>query len=205
MNNPFVKLYKKNITKNDVYQETDDALINSYKNEQDSFFVGVLFERYTHLVFGVCMKYLHDKSRAKDAVMDIFEKLMEDLMMREIRNFKSWLYQVTKNHCLMILREASPKMVNIEDDIENKTIFMESGHEKHHTNKDETEWRGDGLEQAIQQLKEEQKNCIELMYLQNKSYKEITDITGFPMKKVKSFIQNGKRNLKIILENRKEP
>lgn len=202
MNNPFIKLYKKSSTRDDVHQKADDELIASYQKSDEAFFVGVLFERYTHLIFGVCMKYLRDEDMAKDAVMDIFEKLMDDLRTHHIRNVKSWLYQVSKNHCLMMLRKASPKMVDIDDHIENKTFFMESDHEMHHTNKEEVEWRGDGLEKAIQLLNNEQKTCIELMYLQSKSYKEIVEITGFPMKKVKSYIQNGKRNLKIFLENR---
>jgi RNA polymerase sigma-70 factor (ECF subfamily) len=60
----------------------------------------------------------------------------------------------------------------------------------------------DLLEEAIQELSEEQKLCVNLFYLQKKSYQQITDRTGFTLMQVKSYIQNGKRNLKIILEKK---
>jgi RNA polymerase sigma-70 factor (ECF subfamily) len=56
------------------------------------------------------------------------------------------------------------------------------------------------LEKCIETLGDEQKQCVKLFYLQEKCYKEITESTGFDMNKVKSYIQNGKRNLKICME-----
>jgi len=180
---------------------TDLQLIDAYVSEGNTDYFGLLFERYTHLVFGVCMKYLKNTQDAEDAVMGIFEKLMTDLKNNEVRDFKNWLYRVAKNHCLMILRKQKVAG-RAEDEITHKKQqeFMELLFGNHLPFEEETV---DGilisLRDAINSLKEEQKKCIELMYLEKKSYQEITRITGYSLKQVKTYIQNGKRNLKNML------
>ncbi len=183
----------------DISQSTDGLIIKSYRQNHDKNLVAELFKRYTGFVFLISMKYLKDEEQSKDAVMQIFEKLFDDLLVHEIDNFKAWLHTVTRNHCLGILRKKQSKQKH-ESRIKENTVFMENQSEKHHINKSESEKNIENLEQALQKLKPEQKKCIELFYLQEKSYKEIIEITGFSDKKVKSYIQNGKRNLKIILQ-----
>lgn len=181
---------------------SDEELILQFKNSGDNHYIGELFERYTHLIFGVCMKYLKDKEDSKDAVMDIFEELADKLKAHEIANFKSWIYSVSKNHCLMILRKETRKLQehqNIYEIIRQEV--MESGDIFHPSDSSELEDKIKKLKTGIVKLKEEQRTCIELLYLQNKSYQEVAAITGYNLKKVKSYIQNGKRNLKIFLEN----
>lgn len=180
----------------------DLELIAKYKAEEACSLVGILFERYTHLVFGVCMKYLSDEAESKDAVMQIFEKLLTDLKIHEVENFKSWLYSVTKNHCLMFLRKNKTRQKHEKEFFENsETNIVEFVDELHLNNKNNEEAK---LDNAIAKLNIKQKKCIELFYLQEKSYKEVADITGFSLKQVKSFIQNGKRNLKQSLESNEE-
>lgn len=58
------------------------------------------------------------------------------------------------------------------------------------------------LEEAMQHLKKEQKTCIRMFYLQRKSYQSIAEETGFNLLQVKSYIQNGKRNLRLLLEKK---
>lgn len=159
--------------------------------------IGHLFEKYTHLVFGVCMKYLKDEDDAKDAVMQIFEKLLIDLKKHEITQFKGWLHTVAKNHCLMQLRSdksLSEKQQELKKDFKS---FVESGYELHLNSEPDKEKQLNQLEQAINSLKEEQKICIDLFYLKEKSYQEIAVLTGYSLNTVKSNIQNGKRNIKI--------
>ncbi len=185
--------FKKKISK-----YTDDELLVKYRQDGDAVWVGELYNRYSHLVFGLCLKYLKDEAEARDAVMGIFEKLITDLKNREVATFQHWLYTVSKNHCLLQLRsagrEAKRKVVYHhevsahvveEHDILSHTQMREAGLLK--------------LEAAIAQLKDDQKECITLFYLKEKSYKEIVDKTGYTMGEVKSHIQNGKRNLKLIL------
>jgi RNA polymerase sigma-70 factor (ECF subfamily) len=184
--------------------QTDKALVDAYKKDGNREYIGKLYKRYTHLVFGVCLKYLKDEEKSKDAVMDIFEKLIEDLRKYKIAQFKSWLYQVSKNYCLMQLRQDKHIERNWNEIDENKALrFMESFLDMHHNNEDEHDDHVDSLYKALDNLNNEQKACIELMYLKDKSYKEISGITGFTMKQVKSFVQNGKRNLKNILDKQK--
>lgn len=182
----------------------DHELIRQYRRTGDAAHAGELYERYVHLVYGVCMKYLKNEEDSKDAVMQIFEKLLVELKVHEIGNFKSWLHVLAKNHCLMWLRSARVRheksilTYEVSDD-------METGNGLHLTEEeDHLEGNLALLEKGIQVLPAEQKQCIELFYLQQKCYKEIAEITGYDLKKVKSYIQNGKRNLKIYLENENE-
>jgi len=153
----------------------------------------MLFERYTHLVFGVCMKYLKNEENSKDAVMQIFEQLFDKLLLHQISNFPSWLHTVARNHCLMQLRKPQKEI-----DTENiPDIFVENPDDLHQT----MEANELAVQNAVNLLDENQQRCIRLFYLEEKSYKEVQQITGFSYNEVKSFLQNGKRKLKIILSH----
>jgi RNA polymerase sigma-70 factor (ECF subfamily) len=175
----------------------DDDLVEMYRLKGDIAIAGILYDRYAHLVYGVCLKYLRDREASKDAVMEIFEKVIVELREKDVRNFKSWLYVVSRNFCLMELRKIPTKESIIHGTEYNDAFIMESYPEMHPIDKD----RDDGkLKDCIEKLSEEQKQCIELFYYKEKCYKEISNITNFDLKKVKSHIQNGKRNLKNCME-----
>ncbi|MBN1183412.1 MAG: sigma-70 family RNA polymerase sigma factor [Bacteroidales bacterium] len=197
-------LPKKNKSDSHLLQSeaTDLSVVERYKRTGDKALVGILFQRYTYLVYSVCYKYLNNQEDSKDAVMQIFEELLEKLKVHDIQNFKSWLHSVAKNHCLMKLR-SSKKEVRLFDDFSEKKaeLIMESEEDLHLHDRNEFVDRHDQLHAAIKKLNEEQGRCILLMYIENKSYKEISEITGYDLKKVKSHIQNGKRNLKLILSS----
>jgi RNA polymerase sigma-70 factor (ECF subfamily) len=178
---------------------SDAELILQYKQSNDDAFFVELYQRYTHLVLGTCIKYLKSEAAGRDATMDIFEKLLTDLKKHEVQHFKSWLYMVSKNHCLMILRKKGDQFVPIDLIKTASDNFVESSEAMHlHLQaKDEDEKK---LHTALQSLNDEQRICVELFYLKNKCYQEIADSSGFTLNQVKSYIQNGKRNLKIILE-----
>lgn len=174
---------------------TDMELLRLYKESGELAYWGELYTRYTSLVYGVCLKYLKDRDEAKDGMMQLFEKLVATLLTHDVENFKSWLYVTTRNHCLMQLRarkgryqqEFSPELV--------ETQFL-----LHLDEEPEMEQNLSKLEKCIDQLVNDQRQCVRLFYLQEKCYKEITGLTGFDLSKVKSYIQNGKRNLKICME-----
>jgi RNA polymerase sigma-70 factor, ECF subfamily len=176
---------------------TDLELITKYQETGDNNYVATLFNRYVHLIYGVTMKYLKNEDDCKDFTMQVFEILMDKLSYHQVENFKSWLYTLVRNHCLMHLRKLKSKR---EKDAEIKYIYeadMENPDEWHQ--EDEKEILLNGLEQALTELTKEQEICIRLFYLKKKSYQEIMDETGYDFKQVKSFIQNGKRNLKNLL------
>lgn len=181
---------------------SDTELVYQYKQTGDSSFVGVLFQRYTHLIFGVCVKYLKDEDDAQDASMQIFEKLLVDLKKHEIQQFKAWLHMVCKNYCLMQLRSGATKLKHAKEMHKDLVGFMESEHELHLIPKNTKEIQLTHMEECMQGLNAEQKLCIELFFLQEKSYQEVTEATSFTMNNVKSYIQNGKRNLKNCMEAR---
>jgi RNA polymerase sigma factor (sigma-70 family) len=171
----------------------DSALMNHYRTSQDTRCIGVLFQRYRHLVFGVCLKYLKNAHDSEDATMEIFGKLHLDLQKSEVTYFKSWLHTVARNHCLMSLRKAGlavdyPEMMPNAADTEgfDEDDFIR---EKLLTK----------LEDSMHTLKEEQRQCVELFYIKDKSYKDIVQATGLSLNEVKTHIQNGKLNLKKIL------
>ena len=187
--------------KKQTIEESDTQLIEMYRNSHDLKYIGQLYTRYTTLVYGVCMKYLKDEDLAKDATMQVFENLITLLKKHQVDNFKAWLHTIVKNHCLMDLRKKNQNNISSYDEIvETTQIDMEKEEVSHLDDKLEKEKELELLDKAMVGLKEEQKVCIELFYLKDMSYNEIASITGFDIKQVKSYIQNGKRNLKILME-----
>lgn len=178
---------------------SDEALIEGFKKENDNSYVAELYNRYIHLVYGVCIKYLKDKDRSKDIVMQVFEKILLDLNKYNINNFKYWLHTVTKNACLRELQKN--KNVNSIEGIE---LVGEDGSEDDAERSIVLEKYLKTLPKIISELKEEQRICVELFYLKNYSYQQICEQTPFNEKQVKSYIQNAKRNLRIALENTNE-
>lgn len=183
-------------------KKPDDELLAEYLENRDMEILGELYQRYMHLVYGVCLKYFKEREKSKDAVIQIFEKLVTDIEKHEIRNFKSWLFVVAKNHCLMELRKTKPGQTLFISDEKEMDVFMESQPELHPVDRGPEELNDKALNDCIERLKEEQKQCIRLFYFENKSYREICSVLNLEEKKVKSFIQNGKRNLKICLESK---
>lgn len=175
---------------------SDMELIAQFRKTSDQALVGELFIRYSALVYGVCLKYLKDRDEAKDAVMEVFEKLNQHLKEQAIAQFKGWLYVTTRNHCLMYLR-GQKKMVKekITDHL------METNFLLHPEDEAPLEQNLQLLELCLAKLEEDQKRCVALFYLQQKCYKEIATLTGFDFNKVKSHIQNGKRNLKNCIDS----
>jgi RNA polymerase sigma-70 factor (ECF subfamily) len=177
---------------------SDGELVYKYQKTQNAKYIGMLFDRYGSMTYGVCLKYFKNEADSQDATVKIFEKLMEDLKRMKVTHFKSWLYRVTQNHCLMELRKKRPESTSIND-IEH-SLQDEIGPNKFH----EREIRLSALNTALKDLKPDQKKCVMLFYIEELSYKEVADRTGFTLKEVKSHIQNGKRNLKILLEGNQE-
>ena len=177
----------------------DDELLSLYRASGDIAPLGELYERYVHLIFGVCLKYLKNEEESKDMSMLIFEKLTVAAKTHEIKNFKSWLHVLTKNECLMLLRSRKYRQEKASAPLEEEED-MELAFSLHHDEEDELEHNLQELEQAIEELPPEQQLCIRLFYLEQKCYKEITELTGHELKKVKSYIQNGKRNLKAYMQ-----
>lgn len=173
---------------------TDAELILLYTQQNDKKSLGVLFERYYHMVFGVGMKYMKNSDAAKDIAMQVFEKLIVDLKKHKIDFFKSWLYRVASNACLMELRKNKTITKPLE---ENLLGSMENETELHQI--EEKEKMLVNMEQELENLPPDQQKCIKLFYLERRTYNDICEVTGFSFKEVKSFIQNGKRNLKIKL------
>ncbi len=174
---------------------SDADLLKQYQQKQNQQILAELYLRYADLVYGVCMKYLENQEAAKDAVMNIYQELVEKAKNHNIETFKSWLYVVAKNHCLMVLRN-NKKMTVVEFD--GKSVQSEDF--SHLESVIEKEKQLDKLEACIEKLSEEQKQTVRLFYLENKCYNEITATTGFEWNKVRSLVQNGRRNLKNCME-----
>ena len=178
---------------------TDKELVDLYKKSTGLDALGELYRRYMDLVYGVCLKYLKNNEAAKDSVMQIFEELVVKLKKHEVENFKSWLYQVAKNHCLMQLR--SPKNLKT---VEISPTLMQNEENVHLNGVLEREENLEKMEHCLKTLTDEQQTAIRLFYLEGKCYNEIVEATGREWKDVRSFIQNGRRNLKLCMEKQTE-
>ncbi len=172
----------------------DNELLQRYYQDYNNDWLGILLQRYTMLLLGVCMKYLKNEEDAKDSVQQVFLKVINDLPKYKVVFFKSWLYMVAKNYCLMKLRdkgkftaELNEKLMATPDDTAGKETAIEK--DIYLTQ----------MEQAMEQLNGEQKLCVTLFYLQKQTYQQIASQTDYSVMQVKSHIQNGKRNLKIFM------
>ena len=174
---------------------TDEELLLEFKKSFDQQWLAQLYLRYSDLVYGVCVKYLKDGEAAKDSVMNIYQELVVKLQTHEVENFKSWLYVVAKNHCLMQLRKEKKMMT-----VEFTSSVMQSEDFTHLDSVLEKEQELKKLESCIDDLPAEQRQSIQLFYLENKCYNEIAESTGYDWNRVRSLIQNGRRNLKICME-----
>ena len=174
---------------------TDNELLEKFYSDHDNQWLGIVLQRYTLLLLGVCMKYLKNEEEAKDAVQQIFLKAITELGKYKVVYIKSWLYMVARNHCLMKLRDKHV-FISVE---ENTQLTAPETDRKELADKEVTLTL---LESSLEELNPEQKTCVTLFYLQKKSYQEIVTITGFNLLQVKSYIQNGKRNLRILVEKK---
>ncbi len=184
---------------NDKYQDiTDQRLLEHFYADHNNEWLGILLQRYTLLLLGVCMKYLKNEDDAKDSVQQIFLKVIQELQKYKVGYFKSWLYMVAKNYCLMKLRDRQGK-ITMEI---NDRLSAKAGEETDRDKLLQNDHTLELMEEALKELNAEQQQCVTLFYLQKKSYQEISDATGYNMLQVKSYIQNGKRNLKILIEKK---
>ncbi len=185
--------------------ESETDLLREYRQTGDLSILGKLYEPQMEMVFAIAMKYFKDEDEAKDIVMALFEELIPKLRVHEVENFKAWLGMVARNYCLMELRKKPVEISNFElhnaDEDENiSNNFMEISNLEHHTDSLDLEQNLTKLEDCLQTLNLEQKQSVELFFIQEKTYQEVSQLTGFEINKVKSYLQNGKRNLKICLE-----
>jgi RNA polymerase sigma factor (sigma-70 family) len=195
------------VLKENVTQFTDEELVHRYRNSHETSYIGELYQRYTHLVFGVCLKYLQNNTDAEDVTMQVFEKLITDLKKHHITSFKPWLHVVVKNECMQKHRKNALEQKNLNSVKNSKGELVENPEDAHLLEAKEAEDKEfvlTYLKEGIEALKEEQQECIELFYMKNCSYNEISRITGYTLNEVKSHIQNGKRNLKKYIATKNE-
>jgi len=172
----------------------DKELLQRFQQDGNNEWLGILLQRYTMLLFGVCMKYLKNEEDAKDSVQQIFLKVINELQKYKVEYFKSWLYMVAKNHCLMRLRDKGFRITELNEQL---VVPAEPGETLSPQEKDRAL---DNMELALTRLNEEQQVCIRMFYLEKKTYQQISETTGYSNMQVKSNIQNGKRNLKIQMQ-----
>ena len=184
-----------------VSESSDDELLKEFIAGGDLEVLGRLYSGYMPLVYGVCIKYLKNRDESKDAVMQIFEKLIAEIPKQRIEHFRSWLHVVTKNYCLMQLRSQKSRDERMNEWLIDSSVFMENNQEMHPIDSDEAE-TDEALAKCIEKLKNEQRECIRLFYYENRCYNEIAMKMGLNEKKVKSYLQNAKRNLKLCLEEK---
>lgn len=182
--------------KNSRYQHISDTeLLNRFTADHNNEWLGILLERYTMLLLGVSMKYLKNEEEAKDAVQQVFLKAINELHKYKVEYFKSWIYMIAKNHCLMKLRDKGRFSTALDE--QTLKTPAEPEEKNSYIEKDKTL---DNLSVALLQLNKEQQLCVTLFYLEKKSYLEISQQSNIGILQVKSHIQNGKRNLKIIMK-----
>ena len=198
----FLKLFRKSKSAIDRPLREPTDYIAAYRSTGDLTILGELYEQHMELVYAVCFNYLRDEDEAKDAVMNLFEQLVTDLRRHDVQQFGPWLHSVARNYCLMHLRKSQshPKVALVTNtgiDQEDDPILLLPADDA-----DSSDLEGDltQMEACLQTLPPEQQTCLTLFYMERKSYTEVADLTGYDLKQVKSYLQNGRRNLKICMQ-----
>lgn len=180
---------------NSADPDSDELLLARYVRTGEAEALGRLFERYMPMVYGVCLKILKDPGKAEDAVMGVYESLTQKVKEHDIASFRGWLYVLARNYCLMEWRKAqrrptdhyAPEDMVYHDAVENPAEY-------------ELPQDRAPLEKCLDQLNTVQRNTVQWFYYEEKSYKEISELIAEDVGKVRSYIQNGRRNLRICLE-----
>jgi RNA polymerase sigma-70 factor (ECF subfamily) len=178
----------------------DNSLTEEYRKKGDKALIGELFNRYSGFVLAICMKYVHEKDLAEELTVEIFESLFHNLKIHKVEFFKTWLYSVSRNHCLLHLRNNKTYRKHSYSYGKEQNTFVDSEEDMYPSEEITKNEEICSVEESLSMLKPEQKLCVELFYLQGKTYTEISSSSGYELKKVKSYIQNGKRNIKLIME-----
>jgi len=189
--------YFQMVNKDSYINTSDQELLQRYYSEKNNEWLGVLLQRYTLLLLGVCMKYLKNEEEAKDSVQQIFIKIITELPKYKVEYFKSWIYTIARNHCLMKLRDRHGPAAALDDNM--LASWDEDIGKNRHIEKDHLL---EMMEACLDELGNDQKVCVNLFYLEKRSYQDIADTTSFTLMQVKSHIQNGKRNLKLLMEKK---
>ena len=190
-----------NIPRRASSRKSEEEILAEFSSTLNPELLGELYSGYMHLVYGVCLKYLRNREEAMDAVMQIFEKLITEIPRQKIDNFRNWLHVVTKNYCLMQLRSKKSQDEKLKEWMNDPFIFMETGNDLHPIDGNQNEME-EALIDCVDKLKSEQRDCIRQFYFSNRCYKEIAADLGLDEKKVKSYLQNAKRNLKLCIEEK---
>jgi len=185
------------VKKDPYHHITDQELLERWYSDHNNEWLGSLLQRYTLLLLGVCMKYMKDEEEARDCVQQIFVKVIPELAKYKVDYFKSWIYTIARNHCLMKLRDRHGFVAGLSDSM-LAAWDDEPGKNPHQEKEQLLQWMG----QSLEELGKEQKLCVILFYLEKRSYQEIASSTGYTLMQVKSHIQNGKRNLKLLMEKK---
>ncbi len=183
---------------------SDAELISEYKQTGNNAVIEALFDRYAHLVYAVCMKYLKDEEESRDAVIGIFEKLLASLKKYDVKNFTTWIHSVARNYCLAKLQQDKTKLHHYEQISVTEETEMVATDPSIYEEEKLKAMELSRLEEAMKALNTEQRTCVELFYLKRLCYEDVAAMTGYSLNQVKSYIQNGKRNLKIYLTQRNE-
>ncbi len=187
---------------NQLYNElSDQELLQLYRIRQNKECLGILLQRYTLLLLGVCLKYLKNEETAKDAVQQIFTKVIIEAEKYPITHFKSWLYTVTRNHCFTQLRN---KVYELPEEALEKNGNHFSTQEDGQDQVIEKDKLLGQMEEALNEIQPNQRECVSLFYIEQKSYQQIHQITGYTLLQIKSYIQNGKRNIRLLLDKRRK-
>ncbi len=190
-------IYFNPVNKDPFAHISDSELLQNFYADNNNRWLGILLQRYTMLLLGVCMKYLKNEEASKDAVQQVFLKVIAEVQKYKIDYFKSWLYMVARNHCLMQLRDKTGKLT--KEINESMQIAGEEFQLASHIEQDKLHTQ---INDSLIELEPAQKTCVTLFYLQKKSYVDIAAETGYSLLQVKSCIQNGKRNLKMMVEKK---
>lgn len=175
----------------------DTELVELYKKNPDTSLIEELYNRYSKRVYWWALKFLGNRLEAEEMVHDIFAAMMSGMLdlyqAREGAKFSSWLYRCVGNQCMKIVRKRNEVIFNqveVVDVPEALIIDLE-------VEVIAKEWN-EQLTSALNRLNQMQRVCCMRFYWDGMRYDEIAEELGITHDQVRSHLQNGLRNLRII-------
>jgi RNA polymerase sigma factor (sigma-70 family) len=185
------------IGRKELYALADEELVMRYLESQDDFLFSILYDRYAQKIYAKCMTMLRNLEAAQDSTHDIFIKVLLNLARYNGRaKFSTWLYSITYNHCIDLIRKGGNKM--------RSELPIDQVEQEDHEISDAflMEIKMNRLKLVLDQMDDHDRSTLIMKYQDDLTIKEMAEILAIEESATKMRIQRAKWRFKWIYDQR---